>query len=112
MTFTPLELGLLFVVVLAAGFLIHKYLPNSAVAKAEDKMIAGIKKAEPDIKAEVKSIVITIEEDAWKAVEAALAKAADLTAAKATADSAAAAYQAAQKRLADFKASVQALPSA
>lgn len=51
MTFTIPELSALIAAVLIVGFLIHKYLPASKVAKAEDWVLSEAKKIEPSIDA-------------------------------------------------------------
>lgn len=51
MTFTLPELIALAAVILVIGFLVHKYLPASAVAKAETAVIADVRKIAPTIDA-------------------------------------------------------------
>lgn len=91
---------------------------DSFITQGEAFVESAVKQAEPTVKAAVTKVetivdeaVVDVEDAAWAALQVSIAKIADLSAKKQKVADANAEYEAAQKRVADLKASVTALPA-
>ena len=105
--------------VAAVLFLIHRFAPNSAVAKATDAAIADAKKAEAaaaaaagKIEPAIAGLASSAETEAWKLLGELIAKTADLEPKKSAVAAAQADLDAHVKRLNALKTAVATLPSA
>lgn len=101
MNLTLAQIAIVIAAVFLIGFLVHKYLPTSAVARAETAVVAEAAKVES-----------VIEQDGWKLLVKTVSAVSDASAKKAAVASATSELSEHFANVAKLKAAVAALPEA